>query len=70
MGERVAKGGLQFAYHNQGFEFTEQDGQLPYEILLKRDRSQLVKLQVDLYWLAHDSKEPPATGSSARRAAS
>ena len=29
IGERIAKGGLQFAYHNHGFEFSEQDGQIP-----------------------------------------
>ena len=58
LGERVAKAGLQLAYHNHGYEFVEQDGQLPYDILLKETDPALVKLQVDLYWLAHDSKEP------------
>jgi sugar phosphate isomerase/epimerase len=57
VGERVVKGGLQFAYHNHGFEFVEQNGQLPYDLVLKTDPN-LVKLQVDLYWLAHDSKQP------------
>jgi sugar phosphate isomerase/epimerase len=58
LGERVAKAGLQLAYHNHGWEFVEQNGQLPYDILLKGTDPALVKLQVDLYWLAHDSKEP------------
>jgi sugar phosphate isomerase/epimerase len=58
IGERLAKAGLQVAYHNHGYEFVEQDGQLPYDIILKNTDPKLVKLQVDLYWLAHDSKEP------------
>lgn len=58
IGERVKKAGLGFAYHNHGYEFIEQNGQLPYDILLKGTDPSLVKLQVDLYWLAHDSKEP------------
>ncbi len=58
VGERIARGGLQFAYHNHGYEFVEQDGQVPYDILLKDTDPALVKLQVDLYWLAHDSKQP------------
>ena len=59
IGERIVKGGLQFAYHNHGFEFTEQDGRVPYDIVLRETDPTLVKLQVDLYWLSHDSKQPP-----------
>jgi sugar phosphate isomerase/epimerase len=58
IGERIAKSGVQVAYHNHGFDFVEQDGQIPYEIILKDTDPKLVKLQVDLYWLAHDSKQP------------
>ena len=58
IGERLGKAGLQVAYHNHGYEFVEQDGQLPYDIILKNTDPKLVKLQVDLYWLAHDSKQP------------
>jgi sugar phosphate isomerase/epimerase len=58
IGERLGKAGLQVAYHNHGYEFVEQEGQLPYDIILKNTDPERVKLQVDLYWLAHDSKEP------------
>src|SRR5262245_23998517 len=58
IGERLGKAGLQVAYHNHGYEFVEQDGQLPYDIILKNTDPKLVKLQVDLYWLSHDSKQP------------
>jgi sugar phosphate isomerase/epimerase len=58
IGERLARAGLQVAYHNHGYEFVEQEGQLPYDIILKSTDPKLVRLQVDLYWLAHDSKQP------------
>ena len=59
IGERMAKGGLQFAYHNHGFEFTEQNGRVPYDVVLRETDPALVKLQVDLYWLSRDSDKPP-----------
>lgn len=58
VGERVGKAGLEFAYHNHGYEFVAQDGQVPYDYLLTHTDPSLVKLQVDLYWLAHDSPQP------------
>jgi sugar phosphate isomerase/epimerase len=59
IGERVAQGGLQFAYHNHGFEFTAQAGRIPYDVVLRETDPRLVKLQVDLYWLSRDSTETP-----------
>jgi sugar phosphate isomerase/epimerase len=59
IGDRIAKGGLQFAYHNHGFEFAEQNGRVPYDIVLRETDPKLVKLQLDLYWLSHDSTPPP-----------
>jgi sugar phosphate isomerase/epimerase len=58
VGERIGNAGLEFAYHNHGYEFVPQDGQVPYDVLLKNTDPSLVKLQIDLYWLAHDSAEP------------
>lgn len=58
VGERIGKAGLEFAYHNHGYEFVAQDGQVPYDILLTNTDPSLVKLQIDLYWLAHDSTQP------------
>ena len=59
IGERIVKGGLQFAYHNHGFEFVEQNGRIPYDVVLRDTDPKLVKLQLDLYWLSHGSKQPP-----------
>ena len=35
IGSRLAKSGLQVAYHNGGGEFIAQTGQLPYDVILR-----------------------------------
>src|SRR5215203_7084057 len=47
--ETCKKAGLQFCYHNHDFEFKEQDGQMPYEVLLSNTDKDLVKMEIDLY---------------------
>lgn len=59
MGEQVKKAGLTLAYHNHDFEFTEHDGKIGYDIILKETDPELVKLQMDLFWVAHSSKRSP-----------
>ena len=56
IGEQATKAKLQVAYHNHDFEFVEQNGQIGYDIILKETDPALVKLQIDLYWIAHGSK--------------
>jgi sugar phosphate isomerase/epimerase len=58
-GAQVKKAGLQLAYHNHDFEFVEQNGQIGYDIILGETDPALVKLQMDLYWIAHGSKLTP-----------
>jgi sugar phosphate isomerase/epimerase len=58
-GEQVQKAKLQLAYHNHDFEFVEQNGQLGYDVILKETDPALVKLQMDLYWIARGSTQPP-----------
>ncbi|WP_222707963.1 sugar phosphate isomerase/epimerase family protein [Flagellimonas hymeniacidonis] len=60
IGEQVTNADLGFAYHNHGFEFEEQNGQLGYDIIVNQTDSNLVKLQLDLYWAKHSSKSTPA----------
>jgi len=55
IGERVNKAGLGFAYHNHNFEFIEHNGEMGYDIILHNTDPELVKLQIDLYWVAHSS---------------
>ena len=59
IGEQVTKSGLGFAYHNHDFEFTDHHGENGYDIILKNTDPELVKLQMDMYWVAHSSKKSP-----------
>ena len=57
-GAQIKKAGLEFAYHNHDFEFVDQNGQKGYDIILKETDPALVKLQMDLYWMAHANQSP------------
>lgn len=59
MGEQVVKGGLGFAYHNHDFEFIDHQGENGYDIILKETDANLVKFQMDMYWVVHSSKLSP-----------
>ena len=56
--ETCKKSGIQFCYHNHDFEFKEQDGQLPYEVLLANTDKDLVKMEIDLYWVTKAGHDP------------
>ncbi|MEB2782328.1 sugar phosphate isomerase/epimerase [Algoriphagus sp. C2-6-M1] len=56
IGERVNKAELGFAYHNHDFEFTDHNGENGYDIILQNTDPELVKLQIDLFWVAHSSQ--------------
>lgn len=60
IGRQVTEAGLKFAYHNHDFEFVEENGEIGYDIIMNRTDSNLVKLQLDLYWAVHSSKLSPA----------
>jgi sugar phosphate isomerase/epimerase len=58
IGERVKAGGLGFAYHNHGYEFENWEGTTGHEILMQRTDADLVKLQMDMYWVVRSGKTP------------
>jgi sugar phosphate isomerase/epimerase len=59
IGEQIKRGGLQLAYHNFGYEFIEQGGVIPYDIILKETDPSLVKMELDLYWFTYGSSTKP-----------
>lgn len=59
IGERVKAAGLGFAYHNHDFEFTDYGGQTGYDIILRETDPELVKLQIDMFWVMHAAKLTP-----------
>jgi len=56
--ETCKKAGIQFCYHNHDFEFEAQDNQLPYDILLNNTDKDLVKMELDLYWVTKAGHDP------------
>jgi sugar phosphate isomerase/epimerase len=58
--EKCKKAGMQFAYHNHDFEFVQQDGKYPYEILLNNTDKNLVKMEMDIYWMVKAKQDPIA----------
>ena len=57
-GERCKQATIQFCYHNHDFEFKEQNGQLPYHVLLENTDKDLVKMEIDLYWVTKAGHDP------------
>jgi sugar phosphate isomerase/epimerase len=51
LGERAQSAGLQLAYHNHEFEFEPMGGVVPYDVLLEEADAELVKMQLDLFWI-------------------
>jgi len=58
--ERCKKAGIQFCYHNHDFEFEKQNGKFPYEILLNETDKNLVKMEMDIYWVSKAGQDPIA----------
>lgn len=50
-GARCRDADLMFAYHNHDFEFTPLEGSIPYDVLTEETDPELVKLELDLYWI-------------------
>jgi len=50
-GEICKKSGIQLCYHNHDFEFEKQNGKMGYDILLDQTDKDLVKMEMDLFWV-------------------
>lgn len=56
--EMAKASGLQLAYHNHDFEFTDLGGQTGFNILLKETDPKLVKIELDIYWAVKAGYNP------------
>ncbi|PWK67664.1 sugar phosphate isomerase/epimerase [Mucilaginibacter oryzae] len=59
-GETCKEAGIQLCYHNHDFEFIQENGQYPYEILLDNTDKNLVKMEMDIYWVTKANQDPIA----------
>ena len=60
VGREYRDRGLTFGYHNHHVEFTKVDGVVPYDYLMSNTDPSLVKIELDLGWLATVGVDPAA----------
>ena len=62
-GKESQKAGIQFAYHQHGFEFVPSaalGGKLPYDYLLENTDPAVVKMELDICWTVAAEQDPVA----------
>ena len=57
-GEATKKAGIQFCYHNHNFEFKKYGDTTAYEYLLKTLDPNLIKFEMDCFWVTHAGQDP------------
>ncbi|HVW07644.1 MAG TPA: sugar phosphate isomerase/epimerase [Bryobacteraceae bacterium] len=57
-GQKCKKAGLQFAYHNHAYEFGGEPGKRPIDIFSERLDGNLVKFELDVFWLSIAGQDP------------
>lgn len=58
IGEQVKSAGLQFGYHNHGFDFKLVDGKIAFDELLRMTDPELVAIELDCGWAANAGHDP------------
>lgn len=58
IGQRCQEHGITFAYHNHDFEFAQVDGVSLLDYLLQATDPALVKIELDVYWVAYAGVDP------------
>lgn len=57
-GEITKIAGIDFAYHNHDFEFKKLEDKTVYDFILENTDSDLVKMELDLYWISKAGFHP------------
>lgn len=58
VGADAKQRGLRFAYHHHDFEMQPLEGAVPLDLLLARTDADLVRLQMDVYWMTKGGRDP------------
>ena len=58
IGKRCKEKGLQFCYHNHADEFNTREGEYFLDILFKRTDKDLVKAEIDTFWVQYAGIDP------------
>ncbi len=59
-GTATKAAGIQFAYHNHDFEFEKMDNSTVFDFLITNTNKDLVKIELDLYWISKTGQDPVA----------
>ncbi len=59
-GEATRKAGMQFCYHHHAFEFGPKEGSRPIDVFLERLDPNLVKFEMDVFWVSVAGQDPVA----------
>ena len=57
-GAALAKHGIQFFYHNHGYEFRPHNGETFMDMLIKGTDPKHVAFQMDTFWVKHPGADP------------
>jgi sugar phosphate isomerase/epimerase len=57
-GKLSASAGIQFCYHNHFHEFEQVGGASGYDLMLKRCDPQLLKMEMDIFWVIYAGQDP------------
>ncbi|WP_078553622.1 sugar phosphate isomerase/epimerase family protein [Bacillus alkalicellulosilyticus] len=57
-GEKCTAAGVTFSYHNHAFELESHEGRKGLDILLEDSDPELVKAELDVYWLRKAGENP------------
>lgn len=60
IGRQCQEHGITFGYHNHDFEFTRVDGLYLLDYLLQATDPSLLKIELDVYWVAYAGVDPVA----------
>jgi sugar phosphate isomerase/epimerase len=60
LGEKCKKAEIQFAYHNHNYEFQKFGDTVVYDYLLSAFDPDLVKMEMDCFWVTHAGQDPVA----------
>lgn len=57
-GKQMKEFGISFVYHNHGYEHAVKDGQVPMDILITNTDPDVVKFELDIFWMQAAGASP------------
>ncbi len=57
-GKQMNEFGISFVYHNHGYEHAIKDGQVPMDILITNTDPDVVKFELDIFWMQAAGASP------------